>query len=422
MKNMRLFFLLVITMFIATGFARTANHSKPPRSKVVAKTITGNKPRLVSTTETAPALIELKTKLQTLIASDFTFNRHQYNFGGSRTIVRTSPFGPTVKLSGPTSSVYVRDLKSGAVVDINADEKNMVASTLKVLVVASVYYYWKNNIINLDTQTERVRRDFVLIIRNSYNPASNDLIALLGKAYLETLSGKADFSHQTVANKKTTIEMACLVKFNGGNVFPTPEQCVNDMVAAYNPVIRQSQLKEPRVVYFLFGLEAINDFLKKELPEFRGRVREWIPVDRNHDGQTYLNQASAKDMGILLEAIYQARFLPNNAAQDFIQVMANNFEGRENFHVRKKLAKSLPPGIEIAPKTGYVNGGNGAIAIVFVPDRPYVITVFIKSDGQKEAKAASELITQIGAMTYKYFSSSDEPDTEPNQTAVAFRH
>ncbi len=113
---------------------------------------------------------------------------------------------------------------------------------------------------------------------------------------------------------------------------------------------------------------------------------------------------SAKEYSRILRSLYAASFLKRDNAQLVLKWLDDS-----NFD--KFLSSGLPKEISFSHKYGenleqrvFADSG-----IVYIPNRPYIISVMIKGDDKndllEEKKKAENLMKEISEFTYNYFSS-----------------
>jgi beta-lactamase class A len=110
----------------------------------------------------------------------------------------------------------------------------------------------------------------------------------------------------------------------------------------------------------------------------------------------YENYTTAREMSMMLEKIYKGKMVDPLSSELMLEILKRR-------KTRSRLAKGLPPGWEIAHKTGLLRGACHDAAIIFAPEGEYVLTVLT---GQNRSYAsAKKFISQIGRITYRHFNS-----------------
>ncbi len=108
----------------------------------------------------------------------------------------------------------------------------------------------------------------------------------------------------------------------------------------------------------------------------------------------YENYTTAREMGTLFERIYRGEVVNGFASELMLDILKRK-------RARSRLAKNLPPGWQIAHKTGLLRRSCHDSAIIFSPNGDYVMTVLT---GRVDSyPAAKEFIARLGKTTYKYY-------------------
>ncbi|MBI5595119.1 MAG: serine hydrolase [Elusimicrobia bacterium] len=110
------------------------------------------------------------------------------------------------------------------------------------------------------------------------------------------------------------------------------------------------------------------------------------------------NYTTAREMGTLLERIYRGEVVNGFASELMLDILKRK-------RARSRLAKHLPPGWQIAHKTGLLRRSCHDAAIVFSPNGDYVlVTLTGRVDSYPTAK---EFIARLGKTTYKHYRGDD---------------
>ena len=110
----------------------------------------------------------------------------------------------------------------------------------------------------------------------------------------------------------------------------------------------------------------------------------------------YENFTTAREMGMLFEKIYRGEMVDRFSSALMLDILKTK-------RARTRLAKHLPPGWEIAHKTGLLRRACHDSAIVFSPEGDYAITVLT---GQNQSYAyAKDYIAKLGRITYGHYRS-----------------
>ena len=106
------------------------------------------------------------------------------------------------------------------------------------------------------------------------------------------------------------------------------------------------------------------------------------------------NTTTARDLGILLEAIEQRRAASARSCSEMLAIL-----GRQEFN--DEIPAGLPPDTRVAHKTGQITGVLHDAAIVYLPGRsPYVLVVLTRNI--PDARVARTLIADLSRVVYEH--------------------
>jgi beta-lactamase class A len=138
-----------------------------------------------------------------------------------------------------------------------------------------------------------------------------------------------------------------------------------------------------------------HNMLMRNLSEQElGELKDLIGLD---DLFNEKNEVSAKEYSRLFRALYNSSFLTRNGSQQVLEWLSQT-------KFNDTLPAGLPKNTAFAHKIGednvemnYLDSG-----IVYLPNRPYLLTVMVKQHDQEEAQA---LMKQISRAAYEYVKS-----------------
>lgn len=72
----------------------------------------------------------------------------------------------------------------------------------------------------------------------------------------------------------------------------------------------------------------------------------------------------------------------------------------------REIRNAVPEDVKIADKSGWVEGATCDVGIVFLPKRPYLVSIMTKHIPVADQKrlAAIEAMTKVTKLVYEYFS------------------
>jgi beta-lactamase class A len=245
--------------------------------------------------------------------------------------------------------IYVKSLKTGKIVMINADTVFPTASIVKVPILLGVMD--KISLGELKYDSSIVYKDSLLYegsdILGSFK--SNEKIALkkVIMLMLTTSDNTASLWLQSLAGKGT------------------------------------------RINELLDGLGLKNT-----------RVNSRTPGRENNRTQYGWGQTTPLEMGTLFEKIYRKEIISPAASERMMRCLGRNYWD-EN-----EAISVIPPTIEVFSKNGCVNASRSEVLLVNAPGNPYIFCIFTKNN--KDTRWTSEnegwmMARKLSALLWDYF-------------------
>ncbi|MFA6183475.1 MAG: serine hydrolase [Parcubacteria group bacterium] len=109
------------------------------------------------------------------------------------------------------------------------------------------------------------------------------------------------------------------------------------------------------------------------------------------------NKVTGKKYSIFWRSLYTSSFLVEEYSQQLIEIMSHS-------QTNEYLSRGLPKGLIFSHKIGVIYEDNiyADSGIVYVPERPYIITVMMQGKSQDESE---KIIKEISQKIYNYVSS-----------------
>ena len=254
---------------------------------------------------------------------------------------------------GAVVGVYYKSLKTGELVTIAADSSFHAASTMKVPVMIEFFRQVERGGL-LEQQPVLLVNQFASIVDGS------------------------PFSVAPIDDSDSTMYLRI------GTRVPARE-LVERMI------VRSSNLATNAVIA-LVGAEHA-DSTAHALGAQHIRVLRGV-----EDGKAFQkglnNTTTARDLGVLLEAIEQRRAASARSCSEMLAIL-----GRQEFN--DEIPAGLPPDTRVAHKTGQITGVLHDAAIVYLPGRsPYVLVVLTRNI--PDARVARTLIADLSRVVYEH--------------------
>jgi len=248
--------------------------------------------------------------------------------------------------------IYVKNLRSGKTVSINADTVFPTASIVKVPILLGIMDKINKGELNYDSSL--VYKDSLLYegedILGSFK--SNEKIALkkVIMLMLTTSDNTASLWLQSIAGKGTRI----------------------------NEILDSLGLKNTR-------------------------VNSRTPGRENNRTQYGWGQTTPSEMAKLFEMIYKNQVISPAVSEKMQRVLGRNFWDAE-------ALSQIPTFIEVFSKNGAVNASRSEVLLVNAPHNPYIFSIFTKNNkdvGWGESNEAWLVTRKISKILWEYFEPAN---------------
>ena len=250
--------------------------------------------------------------------------------------------------------IYVKDLRTGKTVSINADTIFPTASIVKVPILIGVMDKIQKGELGYDSTI--VYKDSLLYegsdILGSFKNAEKILLKKVMMLMLTTSDNTASLWLQSIAGKGT----------------------------------------------------RINEILDS-LGLIYTRVNSRTPGRENNRTQYGWGQTTPKEMGIIFEKIYRNEIFSAAACDRMMRSLGRNY-----WDLNEAISQ-IPPYIEVFSKNGCVNAVRSEVLLVNAPHNPYIFCIFTKNNKDTQWTRNNEAWTmarKISLMLWNYFEPKDK--------------
>jgi beta-lactamase class A len=105
------------------------------------------------------------------------------------------------------------------------------------------------------------------------------------------------------------------------------------------------------------------------------------------------NIATPQEMARLLEAVYKGKLLKRDSTKQFVKQLSTV---KQSY-----IPRELPDNVQVANKSGELEGVRNDVGIVFAPNRPFAIAVMTAYD--RDERAGERAISEVALAAYNYF-------------------
>lgn len=158
-----------------------------------------------------------------------------------------------------------------------------------------------------------------------------------------------------------------------------------------NEMIRVSDNSATNILIKKLGFEKINNSIKQKGLNSTELNRLMMDFDAVKEGRE--NYTSAQDLNKLLLNIYNGNILSQSANDTIITILKKCAD-------KNRIARNLPPNIDVANKTGSLDYVCGDAAIIFSP-KPIILSIVIENFSSE--KQAEKIMGKIAGLIVKIF-------------------
>ncbi len=260
------------------------------------------------------------------------------------------------KISGfnGEAGIYVKSLRSGKMVSINADTIFPTASIVKVSILLGITDKMEKGELNYDS--EFVYKDSLLYegsdILGSFKSGEKILLKKLMMLMLTTSDNTASLWLQSLAGRGTGI----------------------------NEILDSLGFKDTR-------------------------VNSRTPGRENNRTVYGWGQTTPAEMAKIFEMIYRNQVFSPAACERMMRCLGRNYWDED------EAISQLPPYVEVFSKNGCVNAVRSEVLLVNAPHNPYIFCIFTKNNKDTSWTHSNEawtLARTISALLWHYFEPKDK--------------
>jgi beta-lactamase class A len=141
------------------------------------------------------------------------------------------------------------------------------------------------------------------------------------------------------------------------------------------------------------------------------RVNSRTPGRENNRTQYGWGQTTPKEMGVIFEKIYRNEIFSPAACDRMMRSLGRNY-----WDLNEAISQ-IPPYIEVFSKNGCVNAVRSEVLLVNAPHNPYIFCIFTKNNKDTQWTYNNEawaMARKVSLMLWRYFEPKDkwEPPTK----------
>ncbi|MES1197999.1 MAG: serine hydrolase [Chitinophagaceae bacterium] len=250
--------------------------------------------------------------------------------------------------------VYVKNLKNGKTVSINADTIFPTASIVKVPILLGIMDKIQKGELKYDQ--ELIYKDSLLYegvdILGSFKDGEKILLKKVMMLMLTTSDNTASLWLQTLAGKGTRI----------------------------NEILDSLRFKNTR-------------------------VNSRTPGRENNRTIFGWGQTTPYEMGTILELIYNSEIFSPQACERMMRCLSRNYWDED------EAISQIPPYIEVFSKNGCVDASRSEVLLVNAPHQPYIFCIFTKNNKDTSWAHTNEawiMARKISKLLWNYFEPKDK--------------
>jgi beta-lactamase class A len=227
-------------------------------------------------------------------------------------------------------------------------------------------------VATIDLRSGRV---FVFNGEAEFPAASTIKIPILVELFREADAGQLRLSGQVTLSPQDSVGGDGVLKDQLASGPVTLS--IRDLIAT---MIEHSDNAATNRCISLAGMDRVNRLLAET--GMRATHLRRVMMDSAAAARDDENTSSPLDMARFVESLYRGRLASAGATRDMVDILKR---------VDADVRKAIPAGIPVASKYGDLTGVHCEVAIVYLPDRPFILSVYSSflDDGENPVPAVA---------------------------------
>ncbi len=253
----------------------------------------------------------------------------------------------------------------------------------------------QDNIAKVDTNLDGVLavaikdltsgKEFLLHGDEIMPQASSIKIAVLADLFFQAQHGKIKLTDDYVVRKEDLVSGSdIMLGMTPGVTRLTLRELATIMVAV-------SDNSATNVLISRLGMDDVNAMLVNMGLKSTRLRRNMMDLNAAAEGRE--NVSTPREMMTLLETVYSGKLLNQEMTADFIKILST--------HKESSMLQGMPDDAVVANKPGELEAVRNDSGIIFIKGRPYILCVM--TTYLKDEKDGSAAIRKIAELTYSYF-------------------
>jgi beta-lactamase class A len=130
------------------------------------------------------------------------------------------------------------------------------------------------------------------------------------------------------------------------------------------------------------------------------RVNSRTPGREGNRAQFGWGQTTPAEMGALMERLYAGKLLSDSADKAMVRLLGRNYWDEQ-------ALSAIPPTVFVASKNGAVDASRSEVLLVMCPGNPYIFSLFTKNISDKswgDNNEAWQMTIRLSQMVWAYFN------------------
>lgn len=228
-------------------------------------------------------------------------------------------------------------------------------------------------------------RQFLLNADDVFPQASSIKIAVLAELYYQTQQGRLQLTDMYTVEQSDLVPDSDIM---GGLTPGVTKITLHDLATM---MVAVSDNSATNVLIDRVGMENVNA-LMDSLGLTHTRLRRKM-MDLKAASEGRENVSTPREMMTLLGAVYRGKVLNKGMTDDFLKILST--------HKDSWISRNLPDDLRVADKPGSLEGVRNDSGIVFAKNRPFVIcvmTTYLRNEREGE-----EAISKIALAAHRMF-------------------
>jgi beta-lactamase class A len=231
-----------------------------------------------------------------------------------------------------------------------------------------------------------------------FTQASLIKVPVLVEVFRRKEAGQLRFDEKVRLTQKDMVGGSGVMqhRLKNGPVETTVEELVREMIASSDNLATNWVIER-------VGMARVNQTMAQL--GFRQTRLQRVMLDQAAASRGDENISTPNEMATMMERIYRGQLISPQACAGMLEMLKL---------VKAALRKSAPEGIVVAAKPGSVDGVRTEAGIVYLRNRPYVLSVMSAYLKEPPGEAGASPVADVAALVFDYMQKLDKANQYGN--------